>query len=183
MTVYLDTETTGLSPSLDEILEIAIINDYGQPLLNTLVKPVKLTQWGEAETIHGISPHMVADAPTLEQLAPRIRTAVSGQDVVIYNAAFDAGFLGDLLSNAKSIHCCMNAWSEHVGEWSDYHGNYRWHKLTDAASSIRHQWSDSAHRALADTLACRSVWLYLHDPAERRRVDELIRQQHLQWQA
>ena len=36
--VYLDTETTGLEKT-DEIVEISIVDDSGQVLLDSLVKP------------------------------------------------------------------------------------------------------------------------------------------------
>jgi hypothetical protein len=55
-TVYLDLETTDLHPSEDEIVEIGILDDQGQPLLDTLVRPIRHTSWPEAEYINGISP-------------------------------------------------------------------------------------------------------------------------------
>ncbi|ESQ14925.1 MAG: hypothetical protein N838_30690 [Thiohalocapsa sp. PB-PSB1] len=55
-TVYLDLETTGLHPSRDEIVEIGILDDQGQPLLDTLVRPIRHTSWPEAEYNNGISP-------------------------------------------------------------------------------------------------------------------------------
>nr|WP_247595137.1 3'-5' exonuclease [Salmonella enterica] len=104
--VYLDTESTGLSPADDALLEIAITDDSGTPLLNTLICPPEtFTAWPAAQAVHGITPAMVRDAPTLYALAPAIRAAVKDQDVIIYNAEFDAGFLGDLLAGAQSVQC------------------------------------------------------------------------------
>ena len=37
-TVYLDTETTGVADD-DEMVELTIIDDDGEPLINTLIKP------------------------------------------------------------------------------------------------------------------------------------------------
>ncbi len=174
MTIYLDTETTGLDHNHGELLEIAIVGDCGEVLLNTLIKPSTNTPiWPEAETIHGITPEMVADAPALSEIASQIKAAVKGRDVIIYNAGFDMDFLGSLLSSANSIKCCMEAWAEHVGEWSDYHGSYRWQKLTEAAHTVHFEWPGEAHRALADSLACRAVWQYLEDPDVRKRIDAI----------
>ena len=40
-------------------------------------------------------------------------------------------------------------------------GDGRWQKLDVACKRVGHQWTGTAHRALADALACRSVsrWL------------------------
>lgn len=183
MTVYLDTETTGLNAGYDELLEIAIVDSLGVPLLNTLLKPLVFTEWQEAQNIHGITPMMVANAPTFSDIFSKIEAVVKDQDVVIYNADFDTAFLGSLLASAKSVKCCMLAWAKHVGEWSEYHGNYRWHKLVDAAETVYFKWTGEAHRALPDALACRAVWLYLTDTHERQRVDSITREKEIEREA
>lgn len=169
--VYLDAETTGLDPDGDEVLEVAIINNDGYPLVNTLIKPIKNQFWPTAENIHGITPEMVVHAPLLSDVANDIKSAVAGKDVIIYNAHFDADFLGELLATARSIQCCMLAWAKHRKVWSDYHGNYRWYSLSSAARAVQFEWPDNAHRAFSDSLACRAVWQYLIDPQERQRID------------
>ncbi|EAB8175336.1 3'-5' exonuclease [Shigella sonnei] len=183
-TVYLDTEGTGLDPATEAMLEIAIVDDAGAVLVNTLIAPpAGISSWPEAQRIHGITPTMTAGAPELAQLAPQIEAAVCGRDVVIYNAAFDTGFLGPLLDSARSVQCCMEAWSEHMNEWDSRFGRLRWHRLAAAADSIHFAWPGQKHRALADTLACRAVWQYLHSPHERERVDTLIRDRQLTTEA
>ncbi|MET4696698.1 3'-5' exonuclease [Endozoicomonas lisbonensis] len=159
MTVYIDTETTGLNHS-DEVVEIAIIDDH-QTLLNTLVKPVRATAWPEAQAIHGISPNDVKDAPAYDDIRSKIHELVAGHDVIIYNAGYDSMFLEDELKAAKSVQCCMLKYSRHYGEWDDYRDDYRWQKLTAAARHIGYRWEGTAHRALADTMATRAVWQYL----------------------
>lgn len=61
---YLDTETIGLAAGFDEILQIGLVDEAGNVLLDTLVRPTRRTEWPEAEKIHGITPADVADAPT-----------------------------------------------------------------------------------------------------------------------
>ena len=67
-TLFLDTETTGLHPPNDKVVEVAIADLGGNVLLNTLVNPEQ--EIGFATTIHHITDDMVANAPTLEQLWP-----------------------------------------------------------------------------------------------------------------
>lgn len=43
--------------------------------------------------IHGITPHMVADAPTFSELWPEIRPFFDGTILVAHNAGFDIGIL------------------------------------------------------------------------------------------
>lgn len=135
--VVLDTETTGLS-SIDEIVQIAMIDGAGEVLLDTLVKPtisIPLAAWN----IHGISDADVAEAPTIAKVQPRIVETIGRRQLVIYNANFDltlirqsliACGLPDLeLESLAGVHCAMQWYAQYVGEWNDYWGNYRWQKL------------------------------------------------------
>ena len=68
MTTYLDTETTGLSPPRDEILEIGILDDKSRTLIDSLARPENHRIWPGAQANHGISPSDVANGPTLDEL-------------------------------------------------------------------------------------------------------------------
>jgi DNA polymerase III epsilon subunit-like protein len=170
-TVYLDTETTGLDAARDEVIEIGIVDDAGQPLLSSLVRPERATAWPDAERINGISPAMVAGAPTLAELLPAIRAATAGKRVVIYSAGFDVPFVPGLDQWAAEIRCAMLAFAEFAGEWNEDRAGYRWHRLAVAARHVCFEWPGDAHRATADAQACRAVWRYLTEPAERHRVE------------
>lgn len=162
-TVYLDTETTGLNPALEEVLEIGILDDTGAVLLDTLVRPVRRLEWPEAQRIHGITPAAVAEAPTLAELRPRIVAAVTGTRVVIYNAPFDSGFLAGELAAASEVVCAMRLFAEAFGEWDDRRGSWHWQKLHVAAAHVGFSWPGSAHRAIHDCAAARAVWRWLQD--------------------
>ena len=146
-TVYLDTETTGVTAD-DEIVELTIIDDDGKPLINTLMKPKYHTSWPGAQRVHGNSPIDVRHAPTQDRISNDIRKVVKGKRVVIYNAPFDSKFLPEL-EDAEEITCAMREFAK----WNDS----KWIKLTNATKIIGYEWK-GAHRALADTLALRAVW-------------------------
>jgi DNA polymerase-3 subunit epsilon len=156
-TLYLDTETTGLSGDRDRVVEIAIIGDHGEVLVDTLVNPgISIPR--EASAIHGITDIMVRSAPAFSDLWPKIEALVRDSRVVIYNASFDIRFLPQRLSVASDIQCAMLAYAAKRGQRTPKQGRYRRHKLADAAAYVGHQWSSAAHRARADAEACRSVW-------------------------
>lgn len=148
--IFLDTETTGLDPALDRIVELAIVDEYGLPLLNTLVNPQRAIP-AQATAIHGITDAMVQDAPTLEALMPLILAAVAGRVLVIYNASYDMAFLPTIVGMVDRVECAMQMAMNAMQQ-------QRWPKLVAAAAWANHQWSGSAHRALADALAARSVY-------------------------
>lgn len=161
-TVYLDTETTGLSASGDEIVEISICNDMGQVIINSLVRPTRHTEWPEAQEIHGISPDDVQNAPSLGELMPAVLDAIKGKRVVIYNSEFHYEFLPKSTFNSSAeLRCCMFRFAEVRGEWSDYFCDWRWQTLTAAAEHVGHTWSGNRHRAMPDVLATRSVWQWM----------------------
>ena len=149
-TVYLDTETTGLHES-DEIVELTIIDDNGEPLINTLVKPVNHTYWPGAERVHGISPIDVRHAPTQKQISGKIRDVVRDTRVVIYNAPYDSQYLPEL-EEAGEVRCAMR-------EFADFNKS-KWINLTNATKIVGYEW-EGAHRALADTKALRAVWKFI----------------------
>jgi DNA polymerase III epsilon subunit-like protein len=153
MAVFLDTETTGLSPARgDAIVEIAIVDAAGRTLIDTLVDPQRPIPW-HATNVHGITDDMVRGKPTLRQILPRVASVIAHEEVVIYNARFDAPFFPGQLKKSRGVCCAMTDFASALG------GPRR--KLEFAAKHVGHRWTGEAHRALADALACRSVWLWL----------------------
>lgn len=53
MNICLDTETTGLNPSFDEILQLSIIDsNTNEVLFNDYFKPQYTVCWDEAQRVH-----------------------------------------------------------------------------------------------------------------------------------
>ena len=90
-TLYLDIETTGLCPEQDKIVEIALRDDDGDILIESLVNPgQKIPQ--SISAIHGVRDDDVAYAPLLEEVINELEDICTGTNLVIYNAAFDMKF-------------------------------------------------------------------------------------------
>ncbi len=162
--LYLDTETTGLDPAAGaELVEVAIIDDDGAVLMNTLVNPGRPIP-AAVTAIHGITDDMVIGAPAADEIRRQVLDLVAGADVVIYNAPFDMGFFPGILDVANSVRCCMrrfaDEWPGRV--WSEEQGGWKRQKLSIAAAHVGHDWAGAeAHRAVDDVRACRSVWRWL----------------------
>lgn len=162
--LILDTETTGLGEN-DEIVEIAIIDTTGKPLINTLVKPSKPIPT-EATAIHGITNEMVMDAPQWKDIFPSVDALISGRTVVIYNSQYDVRLLyqtnsiWDVTPEFKNgftdFQCAMLEYAGFYGQRSD-RGGYKWQKLTAAAEQQGVIIEGAPHRALSDCLTTLGV--------------------------
>ena len=157
--VFLDTETTGFgSPPNDKMVEIAVVGYNGDVLLDTLINPERPMG---ATSIHGITPEMVQDAPTFEECwEEQMKNIFTGKHIVIFNASFDTRFFPDQLECAGKISCAM------VGYQRVYRaegGKSNKYNLGVAMNYIGYSIEGDRHRALADTLACRAVWLWLEE--------------------
>jgi DNA polymerase III subunit epsilon len=163
--VYLDTETTGLDRS-DEIVEIAIVDDTGDCLYQSLVRPSKKIP-AESIRIHGISNEMVQTARPWPILWPVIRTHLIGRLIVIYNADFDLRMMQQSHSAYKlpwrenlNALCVMNLYAQYHGEWDQARRGYRNVKLDVARQQCGLELPNS-HRALADAQLARALFHYI----------------------
>lgn len=167
--VILDTETTDLR---GYICDIAIIRATdGEVLLNTLVNPGVPIEPG-AQRVHGIGDADVKAAARFASIIPWLHATVRGRRVLVYNSSYDTGRISaeldrtlngwnwsgrefppdgvgtglrGLLLDAAAWECIMLQYAAWVGEWNEYRGGYRWHKLTGGD-----------HRALGDCRAARA---------------------------
>jgi DNA polymerase-3 subunit epsilon len=149
--LILDTETTGLD-SQAEIVQLAIIALDGSAVMNTLVQPTRPIP-ADASRIHGITDAHIemACAPPWDEILPVLRSLLYRREIVIYNAAYDLRLMrqstklrtgNDDDMPEFSSHCAMCWYSQWVGEWNKFHGNYRWQRLPAGD-----------HSALGDCLA------------------------------
>ena len=102
--IFLDTETTGLSPDAgDRIIEIGCIEMLNRRLtghdLHFYLNPERPNS-EDAVRIHGLTDEFLADKPLFASIADELLAYLAGAEVVIHNAAFDIGFLDAELRRA-----------------------------------------------------------------------------------
>lgn len=86
--VFIDLETTGISLSLDRIVEIAMIKilpDESRQVKRKLINP-GMPIPKESSDIHGITDEMVKDAPTFKQAGNEIKMFIENCDLGGYNS-------------------------------------------------------------------------------------------------
>jgi len=166
---FLDVETTGLRPGLgDRVVEVAVVRARGSVELArfaSLVNPQRPLN-PEAMRVNGITPTMVADAPTfadlLDELLPMIEDAV----LVCHNAPFDLSFLESELHIAG-----VPAWDGVALDTLAFARRQYWFRRNGLQAIARELGirPQGAHRALADALTTQASF--------RRFAGRLRRQQ------
>ncbi|MGA2322266.1 MAG: 3'-5' exonuclease [Sedimentisphaerales bacterium] len=133
--VILDTETTGLGKN-DEIIQIGIIDINGNTLLNQNIRPQKKKSISrDATDVHGLTMTELVNCPTFSELKDIMNRSIGLKDIIAYNAEFDLRLYKQSYQISGGFfpkgnwHCAMLEYARFIGEWDDYHGNYRWHKL------------------------------------------------------
>lgn len=160
--VVIDFETTGIKNPMDdekydEILSVSIIDQDGNVLLDTLCKPQRRKTWVNAQEIHGISPAMVKNQPTFEEVFPTVKEILYKAKVVIaYNIAFEMKFLWGFdqeFGKPGGTQLIRNVvWGpDPMLMYSEYKGVDRWQKLTTVARHFKFDFS--AHESLGDVKA------------------------------
>lgn len=92
--IFYDTETTGISPETERIVEIAAYDPVQGKEFVELVNPGKPIP-PQASAVHKITDEMVADSPSFKEVAPKFVDFCQGEVVLIAhnNDAFDIHFL------------------------------------------------------------------------------------------
>ncbi len=95
--IFLDTETTGLSPEAgDRIIEIGCVEMVSRRMtgnnLHRYINPQRASH-EDAVKVHGLTDEFLADKPLFAAIADELIEFVAGAEIIIHNAAFDIGFL------------------------------------------------------------------------------------------
>ena len=103
--IFLDTETTGLSPENgDRIVEIGCVELLNRKLtgknLHFYLNPERDSH-EDALKVHGISDEFLKDKPKFGEIADELLEYLQGADLLIHNAPFDVGFINKELELQK----------------------------------------------------------------------------------
>jgi exodeoxyribonuclease X len=151
--VMADTETTGVDPDADAIIEVGMLRfrggNYATPdKFHTLVNP-GFPIPPQASAVNHITDEDVRDKPAIEQVRPQLEQLVSGAYRVAWYAQFDAQFvdpaLGEFPDAAKWL--CAYRLARHVLPDAPAYGNNvlrYWLKTSPESEGL------GAHRAIDD---------------------------------
>jgi DNA polymerase III subunit epsilon len=92
---FVDIETTGCTPGMHRIIDVAVIGATGSAVdfeWQSLVNPGVHVPAGITE-LTGIDNEMLADAPPFERVAKDLRERLEGRVFIAHNVRFDYGFI------------------------------------------------------------------------------------------
>lgn len=170
--IVLDTETTGLNAAEDELLQVSIIDEEGNVLFDSYIRPTQHTEWAEAERINHISPEIVANSPTIEEVMPEINDILKRYDKIVgYNVKFDADFLknnGAEFADNTNFVDSMKIFSLY------FSADNKRCKLTEAADYFCYDWSEheEAHNSLGDCYA--TLYVYKKLTTDTLTIERVI---------
>ncbi|MBW2457975.1 MAG: 3'-5' exonuclease [Deltaproteobacteria bacterium] len=181
----IDSETTGLDPQEDRLVELAAIEFRGGQVLRRmgmLLNPGRPIP-ADATAVHGITDADVADCPSFDEVAERFLKHVRQAEVLVgYNWPFDAAFLAaatgerweGAIAGKPIIDGLVLVRFDEVGRFWKGAGR---HKLDAVAERLGIPREGQAHRASSDcVLTCRVLWqLREHLPDHPGEAAELIR--------
>lgn len=85
---FLEVDTSGIGDN-DKIVRITLANQYGKPLFDQLIHPESAQMSEKASLRNGLTDDMLADAPALVEVWPRIQRAFRGAYILAFNLEWD----------------------------------------------------------------------------------------------
>lgn len=157
--IVLDTETTGLSPFEDRIIELAAVKyKNGQPVEQfvSLVNP-GMPLDPEITRLTGINDRELKKAPAFSEIAPKVRDFIGDLPVVAHNAVFDVDFLITECARAGVKIDIKYINTVRMAKWClPPQPDYKLATLIEAFGLLDHA---QEHRALSDVEACENLYM------------------------
>ena len=174
-----DTETTGLFPANDRVLQLGVVivrgdgtieRQFATHIKRLVFKPGRLG----AHHVHGITRSDLLRGTPLETALQELQDMLQGAVFTAHNAAFDLGFLRAEANRANFAlnipsHICTLRMSRALDPKST-----RSHKLSEIAKRYNIV-NDRQHDALADALITAAVLPRLFDELKITTVNQLAR--------
>jgi DNA polymerase-3 subunit epsilon len=174
--IFYDTETTGIRPDKDRIIEIAAFDPAKNRTFEMLVNPGCLIP-PDATAIHQITNEMVKDAPSFAEAGQKFMEFCSGEVILIAhnNDTFDALFLKHELTRHNLP---MPAWPFLDSlKWSRrYRPDLPRHSLQFLRETYKIP-ANNAHRALDDVIILHQVFSQMTDDLPLDRILKLLNTQ------
>lgn len=173
--IYYDTETTGVKPGKDRIIEIAAFDPTGNRTFCTFTNP-ECPIPAESTAITHITDEMVKDAPLIKEALEAFAEFCTGDYVLIAhnNDAFDKIFLEAEFQRAGLI----------IPEWT-YIDSLKWSRKyrsdlpRHSLQFLREAYgieANQAHRALEDVFVLHKVFSQMVDDLEMKTILSLMKQ-------
>lgn len=150
--VAFDTETTGLSPTRDRIVEIALVKFINGKVTATnswLINPgVPIPS--TAERVHGISDEMVANKASCAETLPKVNKFLGNAVLLAHNARFDLSFLKNEYRRAGTVppeNICLDT-LKLARKWFP---ESKSHSLKNLLKHLDIEMDKKNHRALVDS--------------------------------
>jgi DNA polymerase III epsilon subunit-like protein len=154
--VFLDTETTGTG-RFSEIIEICIVNEYGQTLVRSLVNPTTEIE-PMASAVHGLTHKHVKDAPRYSEIHEEVMQHLRNRVVIAYSVSFDIRLLKQTVDcyelTFPELHtgCLMYAYAKYREMYVEQRNGQRRCKTHQLEEAMRYESLDMTplHRAERD---------------------------------
>jgi DNA polymerase-3 subunit alpha (Gram-positive type) len=150
--VVFDTETTGLNPKKDRLVELGAVKFKNGKVIaekSWLINPQRSIPFWATE-VHGITMEMVKDQPTFKEVYPEFEQFIQGAVLFAHNARFDISFMREeLLRNNLTLP--PNLTIDSLQLFRKWYPEMKSHRLSEVAERAQVT-GGQYHRAEADSL-------------------------------
>lgn len=166
--IVLDVETTGLDYTKERIIEFAAVrleNGVVKSKFETLINPQHHIR-KSSMAIHGITEEMVKDAPTEEEILPKILDFIKDYPIVAHNAIFDFSFINE----ASLRHYKKEITNQRIDTqmlFKEIYPDFESHGLETLMKKFNIEF-DTRHRAMADTIGLAKAYPMLKKLYEKK---------------
>ncbi|WP_053228133.1 3'-5' exonuclease [Spirochaeta cellobiosiphila] len=161
--VCFDTETTGLNPLYDRIIEIAAVKIKNGKVIGEfeeLVNP-NMPIPEESTKVHGITDNDVVGKESIEKVLPRFLSFIENTILIAHNAQFDIDFVNNS-AKKSNISLMNNDYIDTLPMSRKAFPGRKSYSLQNMAKDFNIKVT-AAHRALDDTRVCYRLFELCHD--------------------